>query len=69
MLEFPLWLSGLQTHLVSMRMQVQSLVLLSGLRIWYCRELCLGRRHGLDPALLWLWCRLAAIAPIQSLKS
>ena len=23
-----------------------------------------GRRHGLDPALLWLWCRLAAVAPI-----
>ena len=26
-----------------------------------------GRRHGLDPALLWLWCRLAAVAPIQPL--
>ena len=26
-----------------------------------------GRRHGLDPMLLWLWCRLAAIAPIRSL--
>ena len=24
-------------------------------------------RHGLDPALLWLWCRLAAIAPVQPL--
>ena len=22
-----------------------------------------GRRHGLDPALLWLWRRLAATAP------
>ena len=22
-----------------------------------------GLRHGLDPALLWLWCRLAATAP------
>ena len=21
------------------------------------------RRHGLDPKLLWLWCRLAAVAP------
>ena len=21
----------------------------------------LGRRHGLDPALLWLWCRPAAL--------
>ena len=23
-----------------------------------------GRRCGLDPALLWLWCRLVATAPI-----
>ena len=22
----------------------------------------IGRRCGLDPALLWLWCRLAAVA-------
>ena len=26
-----------------------------------------GRRHGLDPELLWLWHRPAAAAPIQSL--
>ena len=26
-----------------------------------------GGRHGLDPVLLWLWCRPAAIAPIQPL--
>ena len=26
-----------------------------------------GCRHGLDPALLWLWCRLAATAPIGPL--
>ena len=26
-----------------------------------------GCRRGLDPALLWLWCRLAAIAPIRPL--
>jgi len=26
-----------------------------------------GRRHGLDPALLWLWYRLAAVAPIWPL--
>ena len=35
--------------------QVQFLALVSGLRIQRC--------HGLDLALLWLWCRLAAIAP------
>ena len=26
-----------------------------------------GRRHGSYPALLWLWCRPAANAPIQPL--
>ena len=26
-----------------------------------------GCRHGSDPALLWLWCRLAAAAPIGPL--
>ena len=27
----------------------------------------IGCRHGWDPALLWLWSRLAATAPIRSL--
>ena len=26
-----------------------------------------GRRHGSDPMFLWLWCRLAATAPIRPL--
>jgi len=26
-----------------------------------------GHRHGLDPALLWLWCRQAAIALTEPL--
>ena len=26
-----------------------------------------GCRHGLDPPLLWLWCRLVAAAPIGPL--
>ena len=26
-----------------------------------------GRRHGLDPVLLWLWCRPVAIALIRAL--
>ena len=26
-----------------------------------------GHRHGSDPALLWLWCRLIAVALIQPL--
>ena len=27
----------------------------------------IGHRYGLDPMLLWLWCRLAAVAQIQPL--
>ena len=41
--EFLLWLSGLGTRLVTLRMQVGSLTLLSGIRIRHCCE---------------LWCRL-----------
>ena len=26
-----------------------------------------GRRHGLDPELLWFWCRLVATAPVRPL--
>ena len=26
-----------------------------------------GHRHGSDPALVWLWCGLAATAPIRPL--
>ena len=39
LMEFLLWLSELQTQLVSMRFGVQSLALLSGLKIWRCHEL------------------------------
>ena len=27
-----------------------------------------GPRRSLDPVLLWLWCRLVAVAPIQPLS-
>ena len=43
-----------QIQLVSMRMQVQSLALLSGLRIRHCCGV--GHRHSLDPG--WLWVQL-----------
>ena len=56
-----------QIQLVSMRMQVQSLGSLSGLRISIAVSCGVGCRHSLDPALLWLWHRLAAAAPIQPL--
>ena len=50
-----------------MRMQVRSLAALRGLRIWHCREQQYSHRHDSDPALLWLWCSLAAVAPIRPL--
>ena len=50
-----------------MRMQVQSLDLLSGSRIWCGHELWLGRRLGSDLALLWLLGRPAAVALIRPL--
>ena len=40
--ELLLWLSRLRTRLVSMRIQVQFLASLSGLRIWHYHELWLG---------------------------
>ena len=50
-----------------MRTQVRSPASLSGLRIWHCPELWSGSQTWFDPALLWLWYRPAAIAPIQPL--
>jgi len=45
-------------------LRVRSLPLLSALMIQRCRELwCMH----LDPALLWLWCRPVATAPIRPL--
>ena len=66
-LAFPLWLSRLRTWPVPMRMQVQSLVSLSGLRIQHYSELWCRSQTQLDLALLWLWRRPAAVALIQPL--
>ena len=51
-LEFPFWLGGLRTRIISIRMRG----LIPGLTQWVK-----------TPALLWLWCRPAAAAPIISL--
>ena len=51
----------------SMGTQVWSLALLSELSIRCCRELWYRSKRGLDPALLWLWCRPKAIALIWPL--
>ena len=56
-----------QTRLISMRTRVQSMALLSGLRIQRCSELWCGCRHSLDPSLQRPWRRLATIAPIRAL--
>ena len=50
-----------------MRLQVRSLALLSGLRIRVAVSCGAGHRLGLDPVLLWLWCRPAATALIGPL--
>ena len=52
-----------------MRTQIQSLASLSGLGkgSGIAVSCSVGRRHSLDPALLWLWCRPAAVAQIQPL--
>ena len=49
-----------------MRTRVPSLVLLSGSGS-VAVSCSVGRRRGSDPELLWLWCRLAAVAPIPPL--
>ena len=63
-LELPVVAQQKRTQLESIRTQVWSLALLSRLRIWHCG---VGRRHGLNPSLLWLWHRPAAAAPIRPL--
>ena len=50
-----------------MRMRVRSLASLTGLRIWRCRELCVGHRRGVDLMWLWLWCRRATVPLIEPL--
>ena len=52
-----------------MRIWVWTLASLSGSsRIQHCHELCdVSGRFGSDSLLLWLWCRLAAVVPLQPL--
>ena len=48
-----------------MRLQVLSLASLSELRTCVAMSCSVGCRLSSDPELLWLWCRLAATAPIR----
>ena len=52
--ELQLWLSKLQTSVVSMRMRVRSLASLSGLRVWHAMSCGVGQRCSLDLVLLRL---------------
>ena len=54
-----------QIQLGTKRFQVWSLASLSGLRIQCCHELWCRSQTRLR--LVWLWCRLAALAPIRPL--
>ena len=54
-----------QIRLGTMRLHVQSLALLSGLRIQHCVSCTVSRLRGSDPVWLWLW--LAVVAPIRPL--
>ena len=63
-LEFPLWLSGLRTRLVSMRMWVRSLASVTGLRIQRCLELWCRLQTQLGFRIAVVVCRPAAAAPL-----
>ena len=54
-------------RLGTIRLWVQPLASLSGLGSSVAVSCGVGRRRSSDPALLWVWCRLAAVAPIGSL--
>ena len=58
----PVWLSGEESDYYH---EVQSLALLSGLRIRHCCELWCRSQMRLQYQLLWLWHRLAAAALIH----
>ena len=45
----------------------RSLASLNGLKIRLCLSCDVSHRCGSNLVLLWLWCRLAAIAPIRPL--
>ena len=66
-LRVPIMAQGKQIQLGPMRMWVPSLTLLSGLRIPCCLSCGVGHRCSSDLALLWLWYRPGATAPIWPL--
>ena len=63
----PIMVQWKRIRLVTMRLQVRSLASLSGLWIRHCLGLWCSCRCGLDPVLLWLWCRPAAVVLVEPL--
>ena len=64
LLGVPIVAQGKQVQLASMRMWVQSLSWLSGLRIQRCQSCGVGCTCGSDLGLLWVWRKPAAAALI-----
>ena len=62
-----LWLSGLKTQLVPVKMQVRSLASLSRLRIWCCCKLWYRLQMELGSCVAVAVCRTAAVALILAL--
>ena len=54
-----------RVRLGTLRFRVRSLASFNGSRSGVAMSCGVGRRCGLDPVLLWLWHRPAAIAPIR----
>ena len=65
--EIPIVAQWKQIQLVSVRMQVWPLALLSGLGIQFCHEPWYRSQTQLGSQLLWLWHRPAGIGPIRPL--
>ena len=65
--EFLLWLSGLRTQLVSMRMWVRSLASFTGLRIRHCCKLRWGSKMPLRSSVAVAVASTLTAAPIQPL--
>ena len=65
--EFLLWLRGLRTWLVSWGCRFDPWPLSVGWGSNVAMICAVGCRCDSDPPLLWLWCRMAAVALIQTL--
>ena len=56
-----------QIQLVSMKKQFEPWPHSMGWGSAIAMSCGVGQRYGMDPSLMWLWCRLTALAPIRPL--